>query len=833
MKHFLLLIMTISGTFFLTGNLLIAQHNFTTVFTNQNDVIKTIEVGNAVFAFTNTGYYKIPNKEIIDHSAFTLDLKILTPKINTVSKENDSTIWLGGEGTLYKLVNDSLYQIPFPSAKTIEAIAFKSNGTIFIGTWGDGLFEFDGMKWKNYTKAANSLTDNRVTALLVDDNETLWLGYHMYGIGFLDSDNLINNTNSSDYESPFDVQQLLINNSIVFIAAWDGIYIYKDNEFSQVYGSNPVTSIVIDDNDSLWIATYDKGIFKVHLNDLPMEDRDYGSESKYQKIRDKSLTEMPNYIMVDNQEKIWVSSYEGINCFSEGWEVISQPSLVDNRIMKIKFDNRHNPWIATYKGLSYFENNTWYKFPLPGLKNNIVTDLEFIDENNFWLITQDSLFNLTFDQNSKELFKNHSEGSTSWSYNSLESNGDTLYVGTWGNGIIKYYEDTKEIINLSNGLVSNYINEMKIHNNKLWISTLDGVAYIENGVITNYLKESLPVRYLYDIAVDTLNSVWISGSGGLMEFPNGDDSFIYHSKPVSYNHIAFDKLNNLWLGNGRNACLFRPSENIEIPITDNWLSTGIRDIAIETGGNIWMGTGAGLHIIDITRIVPSDNFEITYTQPVTCLDSLIISNISTSFVDSVEIKLSNDKNHSISNVNMTGNNISISQFDTTHIDIKVRNRNKYFSSNWSDLISLDLNQEQIITYDSLVICKGNVVVFNGETLSESGRYSYTSQSINGCDSISVLNLEVDVCTYLIPDVTIKEFNFFPNPAIDKLNITTNLGNGKGRLSIVNFTGKIILSKDIDLSMTSRLDISNLPSGSYVLSLATKEKVINEQFIKLK
>lgn len=64
----------------------------------------------------------------------------------------------------------------------------------------------------------------------------------------------------------------------------------------------------------------------------------------------------------------------------------------------------------------------------------------------------------------------------------------------------------------------------------------------------------------------------------------------------------------------------------------------------------------------------------------------------------------------------------------------------------------------------------------------------------------------------------NNFNVYPNPAQNELNISSNLLTGAAKIKLYSITGKIHIEKEIDLSIHNKLNISYLESGVYFLSL---------------
>ena len=79
------------------------------------------------------------------------------------------------------------------------------------------------------------------------------------------------------------------------------------------------------------------------------------------------------------------------------------------------------------------------------------------------------------------------------------------------------------------------------------------------------------------------------------------------------------------------------------------------------------------------------------------------------------------------------------------------------------------------------------------------------------DSLSIFVTPVNI----FEPNQIKELTIFPNPTNDILNITTNI-NENLRVQIINAAGQFIIDDMVISLQNQSVDVSNLPSGFYVL-----------------
>jgi len=75
-----------------------------------------------------------------------------------------------------------------------------------------------------------------------------------------------------------------------------------------------------------------------------------------------------------------------------------------------------------------------------------------------------------------------------------------------------------------------------------------------------------------------------------------------------------------------------------------------------------------------------------------------------------------------------------------------------------------------------------------------------------------------------------DISVYPNPAIDDITVTVANGTRVGTISIYNMIGSLIKIEEIN-GNRKEIDISDLPAGSYIISVEDEKEPITKQFIK--
>ncbi len=98
------------------------------------------------------------------------------------------------------------------------------------------------------------------------------------------------------------------------------------------------------------------------------------------------------------------------------------------------------------------------------------------------------------------------------------------------------------------------------------------------------------------------------------------------------------------------------------------------------------------------------------------------------------------------------------------------------------------------------------------------------------NSVTVFGLTPKYTSAIIRDKATKEMGIYPNPCSDFIQISnTGIESGNLRLQITNLGGQVVFQKNIQAS--GRINISRLPSGTYVAKLICGNSIHTEKLIK--
>jgi signal transduction histidine kinase/ligand-binding sensor domain-containing protein/DNA-binding response OmpR family regulator len=218
-----------------------------------------------------------------------------------ILNENDSVFWLGTNFGLIKAINVSAgwkFEQYFGDepVSTIREIYIDHNGNIWFGSY-NGLFliprsKRQTMEYYQYTSSVNdsfSLTDNRVTAILHDKHDRLWIGTQNGGLCLLDEQyEELDLTGNQKPNLKF----------IRFFAEYGSDYSLNNNEINVLYEHSDGT---------IWIGTQGGGI---NILDAVK------NEFRYLTVKDGLAGNDVFSLLPDGSGNLWISTNKGLSRFN-------------------------------------------------------------------------------------------------------------------------------------------------------------------------------------------------------------------------------------------------------------------------------------------------------------------------------------------------------------------------------------------------------------------------------------------------------------------------------------------------------------------------------------
>ncbi|KAA6303216.1 MAG: Sensor histidine kinase TodS [Candidatus Ordinivivax streblomastigis] len=403
------------------------------------------------------------------------------------------------KGKLWVMVRDgNIYKIDLPTL-TIEAQFdfFKANGTmplrafyidkyghIWIGTL-NGLYILDPLtgKYMHYEHSPSdpfSLPNNSIWTIQEDKHKNVWMGAYSGSVCYV----------NLDEQMPF----------TTWLPQADGL------------NHSPVSAFA-EDAQSLWIGTEGGGInrmnkqtgrftYLVHTND--------NNSLSHNNVKS---------IVPDKTGNIWIALYNGgLDCYDPKNHRFKhfknkpkdKNSLLYNDIRKIVLEGDSGLWIAYQfrkEIISFysFKSDTFTHYDFSGKSRHYIFDMLRGKNNNLWILSSEKIYLLNVMTKAIKAIPNINGTFMNFQTFCLDDSGN-LWLGTIGNGLVKYNSSTSEYTFHNQWMkhnVSSIYNICYDEERNLWLGTNNGLIRYEiaNNRFPRYdTKDGVQGQVYYPLA---------------------------------------------------------------------------------------------------------------------------------------------------------------------------------------------------------------------------------------------------------------------------------------------------------------------------------------------
>ncbi|MCO6500067.1 MAG: hypothetical protein J5I47_06780 [Vicingus serpentipes] len=455
----------------------------------------------------------------------------------------------------------------------VNAITQDSRGYLWLGTAGGGLSKFDGLYFTNYGEK-KGLAGDIINSICEDKEGNIWSASSWGGI------------------TRFDGRRFLA------FTKKDGLLSDNDNKV-----------IFCDQSGKIWIGS-EKGI-TTYAN---------GSFKNYTKEQKNHLNSKVRIIFEDSKHNIWIGGDEGITFISkkDTFQITTENGLPSNSISAIYEDNngdfligfKENGAIRLLNGS--IDNKKEFQFKsIPSLPDYLnIVSIKKDKDHNIWIgsenngiyvIKKDKLIIRYSDTNgfkskyTKTLF--------------IDKVGN-IWIGTSGDGLVKYTNEAFVYYNNMEGLKSSLIFRIcKDNENNIWTASYgDGLTKYDGKQITRYTTENgLPSNKVFSIIKDKTGTLWISTRKGLLKFSNNQFKTFNTSNGLPSNSLTalmVDKKNNLWIGTRTGEVYkYNHSTFTTYDLKDKLTGLFIQKLFEDSKGNVWVGTREGVCKIKDEKVI--------------------------------------------------------------------------------------------------------------------------------------------------------------------------------------------------------------------------------------
>jgi len=473
-------------------------------------------------------------------------------KITTINQPNASCL-ITRKGEISFGTNDGLYRVTKSGnhfcgddsrymRNAITTLARDSKDNLWIGTYGDGMYCYDGTRYFR-VDLQRELYRKTVLNIYIDDEDNLWLATLKSGIIQYDqATKTFTTLSESEGLSNNHVRCILEDNTeqFWFGTSGGGVCQFLGKQFATFdtrsgLAGNFIYSVLRDSQGRLWVGNSSKGVSLYENGSF----ENFTGANGFRDLKVKSLGE-------DRDGTIWLGT-DGSGVYIYKNETFTPiESLRGVYVKHIKSDNSGNIWIATAgNGLIRVE---------PKNDNYIVTTWGFLDG-----LLSNRLTSIHFDKKG------------------------LLWYGSENNGL-GCFDPKKErvrkekVYTVKNGLSSNQIRTLaEDKHGRLWVGTagggLNGIQLYKTGFKPWVLRQQngLKSENIYLLINDGKGNI-ISGTekgidhilfrenGNIKQVKNYGNQDGFSGVEACQNSSWLDSDGSIWLGTINGLCQFNPNE---------------------------------------------------------------------------------------------------------------------------------------------------------------------------------------------------------------------------------------------------------------------------------
>ncbi len=577
----------------------------------------------------------------------------------------DDTLIIASSTGLYLLncntltISDATKRFKLPEKSEVSAVYIDKRNNLYIGTLRYGLFVYDlnsgiSRQYKHNPINGNSISSNRIECISEDPKGNIWIGTYENGLNQFNPDNSTFKWIDLDNNQNFNIRVRDIESDKygrLWIGTFKGLYLKNDEKSKFIlyadnrYGysgitDNSIYDIYIDDFDMMWLGTFSGGVNYCDFNQKKFKQYIYKEDDK------RYLNDANIYaICADENNNIWLGTEKsGLVYFDAGKKIFryfnlenTNPQLIiKNSIRCLYLDKDHNVWIGTFQeGLKKYNPSTkkvttYVNDPddPKSLVNNTIYSLAADNNKNLWVGTREGIDMLPDGSSKFVHFMNESGDEYGFGRHRINTvyidSDDNILLGSNNKGLYVLNKQKNSFVLYSDKTADYTIFTIcQDKKGKIWTGSKNGLMYIDNEKDTSLLytlEDGLPSNIITSIFDDDRGNLWISTSNGLVKFINGvntpdkPDFKIFQTKEnlkvLQFNNNSSykSKTGELYFGGFHGFISFQPNEILDNPYLATPKITGLKILNQE----IEVGQNLGNHLILSKSIFNADRLVLSY-----------------------------------------------------------------------------------------------------------------------------------------------------------------------------------------------------------------------------
>lgn len=392
--------------------------------------------------------------------------------VRAILTQPDGELIIGTRSGAYRWRNNRTSVVPLgPGPLSISALARTSDGTVWYGTFGQGLFgeRPDGGLVEHDEESG--LTQNNIRALLADARGRLWIGTK-FGVNMLDGSRMRSYT----------VHKGLPNDNI-----W---------------------CLFQDSDGGIWLGTDGAGVLRFA-----------GDRFVTWTAKDGLCSDLVMTMSTDARGDLWLGTYGNGICRMDNMAVLSTvDGLPNNTVWCSVAAPDSSIWFGTTSGLVHVKNGV--VLPLDSsrdLGDVRVLALHRDEDGTLWCGTREGLAILPQSGPPKAVARD--EKTLLRSVRAIVRSGDRHLLAT-DLGVVLIYKGRTERWTTAEGLCDNTVQCLLVdQRGRIWIGTSNGLACHDGKHLANFrLGTDFGSNFIDLLLDDGRGAIWAGTNNGLFRF---------------------------------------------------------------------------------------------------------------------------------------------------------------------------------------------------------------------------------------------------------------------------------------------------------------------------
>ena len=566
---------------------------------------------------TNSGAQWAPIDPMV--RSITMDDGLPSNAVRSVVQGSKGYMWFGTDNGLCRFdgYDVKTYYNPFTTVDQFVSALTACEEGLLVGC-NNGAYLFC-----NATDRFQKLSD-KITAPVfnfsLDGDQNIWISTNGQGVF------RYNRTTHELHQYPMKniqgkVQSTLVdaNNQVWMLCNHGEASIYHLNKSTDQFEAFPLKgdatmfhgmAMLAAPDGNLYVGTWENGLYKLN------------ADGSAEQLISGTLSNAVHHIhqLYNNGNKyILIASDDGLVQYdiqNRSWSMLSEvndPSRSTNErfVYGIAGDNEGGIWVTTfYGGVSYLPSTSVeerfraYSARQGGLRGNVVGRFFEDQQHRIWIATDDAGLDCFNPQTNSFVSYPGKAAMGKYNVHALFANGNDLWVGTYGNGVIRMNMATgAQQIFQTDGMVSgsNAYCIYRDRKNRLWAASMDGASLFDEGQ-QKFSKIKSFKSLTIDIKEDPQGNVWFATQGGgLWRLDKNNAWKQYKHVENDSTSLVSDQVNCLVIGEkgqlyaatGDGLCEFLPSKGIFRRISIEAPSLDFASLVISQGV-MWISTSKGI-----------------------------------------------------------------------------------------------------------------------------------------------------------------------------------------------------------------------------------------------